>query len=166
MNIIDFYLDKKNKSGYTYSNIVFTWSDEEWEDRHDFIQWVFPIDTTSQFNPNAPLLDAELIKEIHSNIPLLKVRVCMSLKRFCDFIGIKYTYECSPRDNMILLDEEKFQNKVLTPNHNCLRITRCLRCLTLLSLKEPRDQFFNILKQYKDQVDPETFDYWEKACHK
>jgi len=33
---------------------------EEWENNHDFIQWLFPTSTPSKFNPYAPVLTSHI----------------------------------------------------------------------------------------------------------
>jgi hypothetical protein len=40
---------------------LWAYSDEQLEDVHDFIQWLFPTPTPSRFNPHAPVLaDADI----------------------------------------------------------------------------------------------------------
>jgi len=43
---------------------VLAFSDNELESRHDFIQWLFPLDTPSAAVPGSPVLSSEDIKEI------------------------------------------------------------------------------------------------------
>ena len=46
--LLAFYGDEggRTTSGYTLGQVL-GWPDGEWEDRHDFIQWVFPTDEPS-----------------------------------------------------------------------------------------------------------------------
>lgn len=50
----------KSSSGYTLKQILL-WDDDSWENEHDFIQWIFPNDKASNFNPDCPVLDAKTI---------------------------------------------------------------------------------------------------------
>ena len=46
---------------------------EEWENNHDFIQWLFPTSTPSKFNPYAPVLTSHIgvVKHTSSNMKLM-----------------------------------------------------------------------------------------------
>ena len=59
--IVDFYSGKtKDSSGRTLMEIH-AWGYDELEKIHDYIQWLFPLPEPSQYNPLAPVLDAEQI---------------------------------------------------------------------------------------------------------
>ena len=52
-------------------------------------------------------------------------------------------------------------------NHNWLRITRVLRCLTLLGLKNDASEFFALLNELRDTgtvaINDESWEYWQRA---
>ena len=47
-----------------YISDMWDMSDEEIEYTHDFIQWLFPTDTPSRYNSEAPVLNQEDITDI------------------------------------------------------------------------------------------------------
>jgi hypothetical protein len=54
--LLDFYhLTGRDSEGRRLDDI-WTWSDEELEHCHDFIQWMFPLDAPSSVNADAPLV--------------------------------------------------------------------------------------------------------------
>src|SRR5690242_21526611 len=44
---------------------IWSFSHEQLEAVHDYIQWLFPLAERSAFNPGAPLLDEETIARFH-----------------------------------------------------------------------------------------------------
>ena len=56
-----------DSEGRTLEQIL-QFSDSEKEAKHDFIQWLFPSKTPSQFNSKAPVLNDALIAEMRSAI--------------------------------------------------------------------------------------------------
>ena len=54
--LVRFYRgDAPDARGRTLDDIL-AWDDEQLEAVHDYIQWLFPLDEPSRFNPDAPLL--------------------------------------------------------------------------------------------------------------
>ena len=62
-----FYLDEANSSRYTISKVL-AWSDDKWEEVHDFIQWVFPLMEPSRYNEFVPILTMEDISFFRNNL--------------------------------------------------------------------------------------------------
>ena len=91
-----------------------SWDDGKLEMIHDFIQWLFPTDEPSRFNPDAPILDEEDLTTFRE--PFFQQRLEQAAERFRKF----YRFGAiSPRW------AQPF-------DHNLLRITRIVRCLALL----------------------------------
>lgn len=112
-DIIKFYLDYdeiREKLGFTLDDVIHE-SDEWLEGCHNHIQWLFPLTEPSNFNPDAPLLTQEDIDCFQSS-RLLQNRLITAIERMTLFY--KYTDWISPN------------------NHNFLRITRILKCISLL----------------------------------
>ena len=120
-----FYRDEANASGYTWS-LVMAWDDGELEAVHDFIQWLFPTDERSRFNPDAPVLDAEDMKVFRDSF--FQERLRQAAKRFRLFYKLD-----TPAS------EAKEWAKPF--NHNLLRITRVIRSLALLGLPDVAIKF-------------------------
>ena len=57
--VVDFYLGTRPDTEGRFLKDLWSWSDRDLEEVHDFIQWLFPLPEPSQFNPDAPLLTAE-----------------------------------------------------------------------------------------------------------
>jgi hypothetical protein len=142
---------------------VWAYSDDEMEDVHDFIQWLFPLREPSQFNAQAPLLDDANIAEFRSD-PRLRANLMRSFERFLEFLGLRYDDGCITNAG----DATAHQRDLWRyPNHNWLRITRVLRSARLLGLEEEARAFFKFLGELKESgrsgIDPVTFRYWEDA---
>jgi hypothetical protein len=146
------------QSGITLGDI-WKFSESEYEGEHDFIQWIFPSDEVSTINSLAPTIKDADIKAFAMSCKL-RLKLNRSFVQFLDFLGLKL------RDNEVYVsDMGKYYLRVLRPNHNWQRITRVLRCLCLLGLKDKARAFFIFLEQTHTQhgINPITFDYWKKA---
>ena len=47
---------------------IWRWPDEKFERVHDYIEWLFPLPEPSSFNPEAPILDEQTIREFRSSL--------------------------------------------------------------------------------------------------
>jgi len=66
-SFLDFYLGQcPNENGMTVEQI-FTFSEEELEAHHNFIQWLFPMTVPSSVCPEAPLATPEIISAFKEN---------------------------------------------------------------------------------------------------
>lgn len=155
--IREFYSGKplllKNGESLTFQQILFK-DNSWWDECHDFIQWIFPTKTPSNYCPTAPLLtpeDAEWLKNNHS------IMIQAAMDRFTAFLDTQ---------NM----------KVL--NHNHLRITRMIEMHKLVYGEEFPVITFTTLcvcyLPYKVGIDVmhmerfasfnwDTFNYWKNA---
>jgi len=137
--------------------------DDFWlEHTHDYIQWLFPIDTPSRANPQAPVL-TEMDREWFRRDVFLRVQHRQVLDRMLSFFGLARTgHDIEPLDN-------------LNPNqhiwlkrggHNHLRITRIIRSLYLCHQQElaraVQQAFIEIGKEY-GYVQPQTLAFWRAA---
>lgn len=145
-----------NSSGYTLQQIL-DWPDEDWEEQHDFVQWLFATDEPSMFNPDAPVLDAATIAAFRAD-PMLRHRLRKSFDRWLAFCGVVRTEDGLPFGNP---NPQVWKRQ----NHNWLRITRVLRSLKLLGLPEEAQMFFALLTTIRARIDPTTWGYWERAAH-
>lgn len=116
-----FQNDLPNLSGYTHSEVI-GWNAKNWENKHDFIQWVFPTDQPSQFNEFAPVLSKGDYNEI-SHVKILDAYV-----KFLEYVN---------------------QSSFLKPNHNHLRTTRVLRSLALCNCRAIQFEFLDKLYELK-----------------
>jgi len=155
--IIDFYLyDGCTDTGHRLEQI-WCWPNSKLEGIHDYIQWVFPTNEQSNFNPEAPVLDMTDLNAFQA-IPYLKARLRRSFEVFLKFLGLKIEEGVvAPGD-----DFEERQQLFKTANHNWLRITRVIRSLRLLGMEVESQDFYRFLKTQPVSVD--TMKFWEAAA--
>jgi hypothetical protein len=102
------------KPPYTYYQVI-DMNDEEFEKCHDFIQWLFPINSVSKYNPLAPVVTEFFYDNIR------KDRAIEATKKMCGFLGFQLYGD--------LIIYERVREWWVDGNHNALRITRMLQFL-------------------------------------
>jgi hypothetical protein len=142
---------------------IWDWPDREWEYVHDFIQWLFPLPEPSRFNPDAPLLTAEDVQSFRDD-EQLRANLRLSFARMLTFMGLTATTgTVAEGPNFAARAADVWE----AANHNWLRITRVLRCLTLLGLgAEARALYAWLEMTYRQRrfpIAPDTFHYWTDA---
>ncbi|HEY7236794.1 MAG TPA: opioid growth factor receptor-related protein [Gemmatimonadaceae bacterium] len=125
---------------------IWRFSDEELEDVHDYIQWLFPLTERSAFNPDAPILDEPTIQKFRTDAALRR-QLERSYQRMREFYA-----------NL----------QWVTPgNHNYLRLTRILKSLTLLGLGERAAELLvwleGIYAEHEGAIGPRTLAFWRAA---
>lgn len=164
--IIDFYNeDETDNKGRDFSDIIgFTF--KELETIHDYIQWLFPLKEASQSNKNAPLLtDADITAFKKDEIVQINFR--KSFEMMLEFYGLEQDSDTKAIGPCEELFQKAIANWLTRGNHNFMRITRMLKSMSLLGLKEEAQEFFKALdiiyKAKKDVISETTYDYWKKA---
>lgn len=168
--IIGFYSGTEPDHRGRYLREIQQWPDDQLEAVHDYIQWLFPLSERSGFNVAAPILNRESIQEFRAR-PELQGNLRVSFIRMMNFYGL----EVRASEQFTVVRMPNFAAKAtiwLSPgNHNHLRITRILKCLTLLGLEAEAKAFFGCLSEiYKDEqnkplptISEETMEYWREA---
>jgi len=171
IQIIGFYSGTEPDHRGRYVHEIQAWPDDQLEAIHDYIQWLFPLPERSGFNVAAPVLTRESIQEFRTQ-PDLQQQLRGSFLRMMTFYG----FETHFGKQITITRAPNFAAKAtgwLSPgNHNHLRITRILRCLTVLGLEPEAKAFFECLASiYADQqlkplpaISFETFEYWRTAA--
>jgi len=169
--IISFYLGAgTDHMGRSLETIVR--QDDCWLERtHDYIQWLFPLYVSSQFNPNAPTLTDE-VREIfntpfHQDYPVLHRNFATTIQRMLLFYGYCNS-SLNPDQVEPTAEWRNKANNWLTPgNHNHLRITRTLRSMTLLGRQELARSFHERLlaaaRVHSTMISKRTIAFWDKA---
>lgn len=155
--------------------------DKKWlEETHDYIQWLFPLYVSSQFNPHAPILTDEVREAFIVSAHPLHAKVQANFKTAIDrmllFYGFMESLPSNPPEvrEMAFRAVGQFDDSGAYPfqyhpwlgqgNHNQLRITRMLRSMTLLGRNELavsfRDELVLIGKGY---LSPKTIKFWDEA---
>lgn len=145
---------------------ILAWDDERLERVHDYIQWLFPLDAPSAFNPLAPVLTPADIAAFRRD-PQLRERLRDSLLRMIRFYGLA----CDDARAVRIEPSARFGARAsnwLTPgNHNHLRLTRILRSLSLLGLEAHARALLHCLEaiaaDYPGAIEAKTLDYWRRA---
>lgn len=137
--------NENNAAGDPISKI---WEYTDWqlEHIHNYIQWLFPIDTPSEHHFEAPvitksdveLLDGQVLSQIQTNM----VR---SLSVMLQFYGFTLL-QTQPSPVIIKQNFDiKKENWCVTYNHNQLRITRILKSLRIFALEQYAEAFYQAL---------------------
>ena len=147
--------------------------DDRWLERtHDYIQWLFPLYVSSQFNPNAPLLTDEVRAAfLDSGNPagdVLRKNFGRAIQRMLVFYG----YFNSPLNPDQVEPTGEWRNKadnwLSDGNHNYMRITRMLRCMNLLG-RHPlavsfRDALLDAASVHPEAISQRTIGFWNEAA--
>ncbi len=125
---LDFYQHKAQDHQNRGLVDIWTMTFDELEKSHDFIQWLFPLPEPSPVNPHAPVLTTELIMKIHQTR-----EVQNNLLRSFDTLSAFWGFVRNDDEEIGRSGQFEIQSKkwCCLQNHNQLRITRMLKCLSL-----------------------------------
>ena len=122
-------------------------TDDDAENTHDYIQWMFPLDEPSQAVSGAPVLNDFDIDEIRQN-QLAIENLEGSTRWFLGFL-------------------ERNDHWVTKYDHNHLRITRAIKSLRLLTSDLVADRFRDKVNELAGNnlslVDQKARDFWASA---
>jgi hypothetical protein len=142
-----------------------TRQDDLWlEVTHDYVQWLFPLHEMSRVTPWAPVVDSDVLAAFHGD-ELLRTHLMASFLRMLSFYGL------ARKDGRIVKGgnwDERKDNWFTQGTHNDLRITRILKCLTLLGLQPVAEQFHAVLVELRESepdcgIGETAFRYWRAA---
>ncbi len=135
-----------NIFGKTISEI-YTYTDQQIESEHTFIQWLFPLDEPSRNVRNSPVLGPDEIALIMES-PIAQSNLKKSADWYLGFLS---------RNN----------HWIKRYNHNHLRITRVIKSLRLLVNDDVADGFridlCNLLGTNRGVIPKETQQFWDNA---
>jgi Opioid growth factor receptor (OGFr) conserved region len=166
--LVSFYRDgARDGQGRTLSEIL-AWRDDDLEDIHDFIQWLFPLPERSGANPTAPTLNPEVIAAFRST-PAMRERLRQALDRMLAFYGLAWDQQ-SPMLVIVRAPgfPERADNWLRPMNHNHLRLTRILRSTLLLGLEAESKALFDALnaiyREFPTRISARTHAFWSDAA--
>lgn len=144
--ITDFYAGiGVSSEGYSLETML-AFEDHQLERGHCQIQWLFPLPERSQMHPSAPVLSPEELAAFKTD-PHLQTNLLVSLLRMREFFE-RTPYWTKARD------------------HNHLRITRMIRCLTLVGLTKEAQEFHDwVQATAPDHVPARTRWFWTEALN-
>lgn len=144
--ILQFHQGQRaNGSGIWFRDVLEVFVQRHFEGVHDYIQWCFPLPEPSQKQPQTPVLSRRELEAFRASDDLKDgIRKALAVMR-------KF-YEESPQ-------------WCTAKNHNYLRITRILRCLTLVGLHEEAKEFhaWVVEKSTKQPTMVDSMPYWDQA---
>ena len=136
----------KDFKGKTLKDI-WSFSDQEIENTHDFVQIIFPLNKPSQSVFHGYFLDTdELVNKLKNNTQV-KESILKSSKWFFSF-----------------LQRNMYWNR--SHDHNHLRITRVIESLRLLVSDEEANTFYtNVLELINDnnKINTTALNFWKNA---
>ena len=148
MDFLDFLSKEGNDFKGRTLKSIWSFSDEDIERTHDFIQILFPLNKPSESAFHGYYLDSEdLIGQIRSN-SIARENILKSSNWYLSFLT----------RNVWLWNRNY--------DHNQLRITRVIECLRLLISEDEADKFYDdVLKIIKDnnKVNQTSLNFWKKA---
>jgi hypothetical protein len=161
--LLDFYRGEATDSEGRLLKDIWRWDDDDLEAVHDFIQWLFPLPEPSQFNADAPLLSDTDIAAFQGDA-VLQANLMKSFERILSFLGLSLADgKVTEAPNFSQRAPDIWQ----APNHNWLRITRILRCLTLLGRTAEANALYDRLNEFylsrRFPISEATHGYWANA---
>lgn len=166
--IVPFYLGEQRDSEDRTIQEIWAWDFEKLECAHDYIQWLFPLPEKSGFNPNAPIVNQEVIQSFQTD-SRLRQNMLRSLMVMLQFYGLQR--QENDEGTVVVIPSKDYLSRtpewVCLCNHNYLRITRILKCLMTFGLADEALSFYECLRQIygesRDQIGGKTFQYWTNA---
>ena len=146
---IKFYRNeiKSQPNGEFLENIHKNWwgNYQTLEQNHSYIQWLFPIREEGMNDYSQPLMKHE--REIMREDDEIRQKIIQSYRLMLDFYGFELMNETTGEIKRNSNYKERFEN-LNYYSHNCLRITRILKCLGEVNLQNLQFEFvYTILKE-------------------
>ncbi|KAI5821233.1 hypothetical protein BZA77DRAFT_232955, partial [Pyronema omphalodes] len=118
--LVAFYLNQGPDHRYRRLVDIRNYSDQQLENIHDYIQWLFPLPEGSDFNPNAPLVTKEVAAAFRKDPKLreeLRASFDMMMKTW-GFLGISKAggLKTEAMDSIPAAKKRKFINTPLSPS--------------------------------------------------
>ena len=141
------------------------------ERTHDCIQWLFPLYVRSQFNPKAPVLSDEVRESFLDPVKPDHAELQKNFGRAIQRMLVFYGYFNGPLRPDIAEPTGEWRNKadnwLSDGNHNHMRITRMLRCMTLLGRHKLavscRDALLDAACVHPEAISQRTLGFWKEA---
>ena len=147
MSLLAFLEGKEVDTHGRYLRDIWTFNDQQIEQTHNFIQWLFPLAVPSASVLGAPVLAEEDISPIHQS-ELAQDNLCQSANWYAAFLG-----------------RNDFWKKAY--DHNHLRITRAIGSLRLLVDDDEADSFrievYSLLGDKLSTIPQKTRRFWDDA---
>jgi hypothetical protein len=132
------FIEGSGKTGHGRSfDEIMKYSDQQLENDHQYIQWIFPLPAASMFNSTSPVID---VKELQK-YPQAKEAILGSYEKLTKFWGI---YE-NPVDA---------QRITLLNGHNGLRFSRFLQSMVYHNQADLAERTLDVVKANLSLLSP------------
>jgi hypothetical protein len=154
LTLILFYLGFVRTSGKKkfYISDILKWHttyDGEWETEHEFIQWIFPTKTPSNFNARAPVLEKSIADTL-VEIEMFRANYAWCFSRFMSFLNIVISVSSETSINFgIFIDPQEFFMHL--QQHNFLRLSRVLESLLCFGYTQLAEQLYYALNDVETE---------------
>ncbi|KAI9672914.1 MAG: hypothetical protein M1829_004464 [Trizodia sp. TS-e1964] len=157
---------------------IISWPDSQLEACHEFIQLLFPLPEPSDYNPNAPLVDATVFHAFRHSAQLRR-QLRLGFTRILSFYGFRFAEASATASedadsasgfDLVIEHAPNFPQKSkcwLRPaNHHHLRITRILRCLRVLGLEAEAQAWYAALLDvaHGSSISRRSILFWTRAA--
>jgi hypothetical protein len=126
---------------------IIGFDDQQLEEVHDYIQWLFPLPERSAFNLFAPVLTTEDIEQLKQN-SAAQQNLKVAAERMMIFYG-------------------RNRHWLTAIDHNHLRITRIIRSLCLILGKDEAVKFYDEIMKLVlaagSPVSEQALDHWRRS---
>jgi len=145
--IEDFLKGNQPDAYKRYLKDIWMMSDDQIENKHNFIQWIFPLNVESNAVPSSPMLTKKEIISI-KNSEIAQKNIKKSAEWFLEFLSNNSYWIC--------------QN-----NHNHYRITRAIKSLRLIHSNEEAEKFknsiMNLIQGNEKKINSTNIQYWKDS---
>ncbi|MBE0483873.1 MAG: hypothetical protein IBX52_10290 [Bacterioplanes sp.] len=164
--LIDFYSGTGTDHRGRTLNGILSFTNNELETCHDYIQWLFPLCERSAFNPEAPVLDDDCIVAFQTQ-PALQAALHGAVLRMLQFYGV--VLRETPQGFELLAPHDVASSHWMTENnHNHQRLSRMLASLKLLGMDAHVAAMWQGLQQLAlanpDCIGAATIMHWRLAA--
>jgi len=146
--VIDDFLKGNEPDVYKrYLKDIWMMSGDQIENKHNFIQWIFPLNVKSNAVPSSPILTKKEIICIKKS-EIVQKNIKKSAEWFLKFLSSNSYWIC--------------QN-----NHNHYRITRVIKSLRLIHSNEEAEKFknsiMNLIQGNEKKINLTNIQYWKDS---
>ncbi len=149
-----FYENKGNNAHQVSLNDIWNYSDQELENKHDYIQWLFISNSISKEDPSSPIITYDIQNAFKNNVKL-RTNLIHSFDRMLQFYGFQRDTRTS-----IISKANNFEERrplwMTKDNHNLLRISRILISMSMLGCLKEAQAFYTVLQELSQKTEELT----------
>ena len=166
--VLQFFIGKGVDSrGRTHRDIA-AFGQNELENSHDYIQWLWPLHEPSAYAVGAPILTPAMASSLAES-DIAHARFVEAISIFRNFLGVAIVVDADIVALPLHVDGASSARIAMWAHegdHNCLRITRILRSLRLVGMDQEAKAFYRDVSAVGRAagLSPRTLSYWRRAA--